>query len=173
MPLAYGSRLPPLGGFGLKKRWNLSLPAGFLLAVGSLFSYFYLFSRFPITRDFPWANLPLSAAALYLLGLGLWRAYRHPAQYRGRIFGPILALPSLFVTGLLIFYIFHLSYQLPAAAGTPQVGERMPDISLPEQTGEAFQLSQLIPAVGVEDADFPAEATEGRWVLLVFYRGYW
>ena len=169
----------------MKKNWNWMLLTGSVLALGSFFSYFMVFAIWPVTRDFPWINLPLSAIALVLLGTGLWRAYGEPEQYRGKIYGPLLAVPAVAFTGLLCFYIFYLSYQLPGAAGAPTVGDRMPNISLTEQSGDAFQLSQLIPAVSTQQqqdegsGEAAPEATNNKngkndkWVLLVFYRGYW
>lgn len=154
------------------------LLAGFVLTLVSFFSYFLLFSQFPVTRDFPWVNLPLSAAGVWLLGMGLWRAYTEPEKHRGRIYGPLLALPALAATGLLFLYIFHLSYQLPEAAGAPKVGDTMPNIALLDQSGEPFELAQLIPAIGEPSGGKKASDTETSpaeppWVLLVFYRGYW
>ena len=46
----------------MKRNWNWPLRVGFVVAVGGLFSYEF-FAQFPITRDFPWANLLLFAAA--------------------------------------------------------------------------------------------------------------
>jgi peroxiredoxin len=61
-----------------------------------LFSYPF-FARYPITRDFPWANLPLFAAAGILLVMGLVRAFGNPKAYRGKISGPILTTLSLLI----------------------------------------------------------------------------
>ena len=39
------------------QRFNWPVWTGFLLSFIAYFSYFFLFVRFPVTRDFPWANL--------------------------------------------------------------------------------------------------------------------
>ena len=77
----------------MKRKWNWPLWVGFVVAVGGLFSYEF-FAQFPITRDFPWANLLLFCVGAILLGLGLVRAFGRPHLYRGKIFGPIFATPT-------------------------------------------------------------------------------
>ena len=94
-----------------KKSWNWPLGIGFLFALAGFFSYTF-FAQFPITRDFPWANLLLFAAGGILLVLGLFRAFGKPRVYRGKILGPILA-----ILGLLMFGFF--SYVLLCAAAGP------------------------------------------------------
>src|SRR5436190_20612542 len=74
----------------MKRRWNMSLWAGFFFVVIGLLSYVPVFSLFPITRDFPWVNLLFFAVGVVLLGAGLRRAFRQPELYRGRILGSIL-----------------------------------------------------------------------------------
>jgi hypothetical protein len=73
-----------------KKSWNWSLWLGFLLVLAGFLSYTF-FAQFPITRDFPWANLSLFTVGGILLVLGLFRAFGKPQIYRGKICGPILA----------------------------------------------------------------------------------
>ncbi len=57
--------------------------------------------------------------------------------------------------------------QLPASKGAPKVGEKAPDFTLPIASGsqnpgeKTLKLSRLVPN------------KTGRWVLPVFYRGYW
>src|SRR5262245_64959166 len=79
----------------MTRRWNWSLWAGFLLSIVAFFSYFQLFVRFPVTRDFPWANLLLFAVAIILLIVGLRHAFTQPTLYRGKIFGSILTVLSV------------------------------------------------------------------------------
>ncbi len=105
----------------MKRRWNVLLHAGFLLAIAAFASYFY-FLRFPRMRDFPWVNLLLFAVALVLLVMGLARAYGKPREYRGMITGPILAALSAATLALFLFMTFHLTRQLPASTGAPRVG---------------------------------------------------
>src|SRR6267142_420723 len=45
------------GGRTSMKRLNWPLWAGFLLSVIAFFTFFAVFVNFPVTRDFPWANL--------------------------------------------------------------------------------------------------------------------
>ncbi len=154
------------------------LLAGFVLTLATFISFFGVFSRWPITRDFPWPTLVLFAVSFLLLGAGLWRAYKQSDRYRGKIFGPILTGVSLVVTSLLLFYIFILSYQMPVSAGAPKVGDTMPNIALLDQSGKPFELAQLVPALGaLQEGEDATEPTAGPkvapWVLLVFYRGYW
>ena len=144
---------------GRRRNW---LPlGGFLVTLTAFLSYFFYFAYFPTTRDFPWLNLLLFAAGLVLLGGGLRRAFGQPERYRGRINGPVFAALSVLLLGLFVLYTFSFSRQLPAAAAAPRLGAKAPDFSLPDKDGKEVKLSELLQTEGT------------RWVLLVFYRGYW
>jgi hypothetical protein len=84
------------GKIGLKRNWNWPIWAGLVVAVGGLFSYEF-FVQFPITRDFPWANLLLFGIGGALLIFGLFRAFGRPQLYRGKIFGSIFTSIALFL----------------------------------------------------------------------------
>ena len=133
---------------------------GFLLVAAGAVSFPLLFINYPVTRDFPWANLLLFAAGLTLLAVALTRAFRRRDEYRGRIFGPILALLSVATVGLFVWGIFISARQLPASAAAPRVGQKAPDFVLNDQDGKPVALAELISP--------PSKA-----VLLIFYRGYW
>jgi len=94
---------------------NLLPLAGFLICLVGFFSYFFLFARFPVTRDVPWANWLLFAVGLVLAGAGISRAFRRPETYRGRVLGPILGVLSLAVVGFFLFMTLVASRQLPGA----------------------------------------------------------
>jgi len=144
----------------MKRRWNWMLWTGFLVVVAALFSYEF-FVRFPITRDFPWANLLLFAIGGILLVVGLARAYGQPAKYRGKIFGPIMTLFSVLIFALFAYALFYIVRQMPASASAPRVGDKAPDFSLVDQNGREVALHDLL------------NSENTRAVLLIFYRGYW
>ena len=54
----------------------------------------------------------------------------------------------------------------PAAQGTPKVGDKAPEFTLPDATGKPTKLTGLL-------AQPSAASEKGSWVLLIFYRGYW
>ena len=142
----------------MKRCWNWPLWAGFLLALAGLFSY-AVFAQFPITRDFPWANLLLFGAGGILLILGLARAFGRPQLYRGNIFGSILGILSLLAFALFAYGAFYLVRQMPASAGAPRVGEKAPEFTLPDQNGKLVALPDLLSG--------------SRGAVLIFYRGHW
>lgn len=144
----------------MKRRWNWCLWIGFLVVVIALFSYEF-FVRFPITRDFPWANLLLFGIGGALLGVGLFRAYGRPSLYRGKIFGLIFTLLSLLVFGLFAYALLYVVRQMPASAGAPKLGETAPDFTLADQDGKSVALHDLLRSSGTQA------------VVLIFYRGYW
>ena len=41
----------------MKRSWNPLIWAGFFLVLAGALSYVPFFALFPVTRDFPWANL--------------------------------------------------------------------------------------------------------------------
>jgi len=153
------------------KRFNWQIWAGFLLSVFALISYPFVFVRFPVTRDFPWANLLLFGIAAALLLRGVRHAWtgQKPDRQGGRAFAKIaasvLATLSVLVLGFFIFTAFIMSRWLPAAHGAPQVGQRAPDFSLADTSGKQISLSELLSA--------PINGKAPKGVLLVFYRGYW
>lgn len=151
-----------------KRQWNLLLPGGFGLILLAFLSYFAFFAYFPLTRDFPWLNLLLFLLGFVMLGSGTKRAYRETDRYRGKIRGPVFALLSVLVFGFFLLYNFHLSAQLPSSKGAPLVGDKARDFTLPDQKGNLVTLSKLW-----EPPPGEAEPGKDRWVLLVFYRGYW
>lgn len=155
----------------MKRSWNAWLWLGFLVVWAGLLTYIPIFARFPITRDFPWVNLLLAAAGLALLGLGLHRAFGRPAGYRGRVFGPILAVLAVAGTALFCWGTIYNARQLPASAGAPRVGQKAPDFTLSDQDGKPVSLVDLLSQTS-SSATEPARVKPGG-ALLIFYRGYW
>lgn len=141
----------------MKRKWNWSLWVGFVIAVGGLFSYEY-FAQFPVTRDFPWANLLLFGIGAVLLLIGLFRAFGRPQLYRGKIFGSIFVAIAFALFGFFSYEIFYVLKQVPLSAQAPRVGERAPEFTLPDQSGKQVALADLLSPNGA---------------VLIFYRGHW
>ncbi len=142
----------------MKRKWNWPIWAGFFVALGGLFSYEF-FVRFPITRDFPWANLLLFGIGAVLLLVGLFRAFGRPQLYRGKIFGLIFTVITLFLFTFFSYEIFYVLRQVPLSAHAPRVGEKAPEFTLVDQNGRSVALTDL--------------ASSSRAVALIFYRGFW
>lgn len=145
------------GQIGMKRTWNWPLWAGFVIAVGGLFSYEY-FVRFPVTRDFPSANLLLFGIGAVLLLVGLFRAFGRPQVYRGKIFGSIFMVIALLLFTFFSYEIFYVLKQVPLSAQAPHVGVKAPEFSLSDQNGKQVALADLLSPNGA---------------VLIFYRGYW
>lgn len=128
----------------MKRRWNVSLWAGFLVTLTAPVTYLGVFVRFPVTRDFPWATLLIFGAGLTLIFRGLARAYREPGLYRGKIAGPILMSLGLGLLALFAFGTFYLPRQLPPSEGAPRAGHKAPDFTLPDADGRPVALSELL-----------------------------
>ena len=149
------------------RRVNWPLWTGFLLTLATFLSYFFIFVMIPFTRDCPWANLLLFAIAAVLLFMGLRRGFAsdRPHPVRSKIVSSIVSVLSLVVIALFIFTIFIGGRWLPASKGAPQVGQRVPDFSLPDTSGKQVSLNELLTT--------PVNGNAPKGVLLVFYRGYW
>jgi len=162
----------------MRRSWNPRLWAGFAVVVVDVLSYPFFFVRFPVTRDFPWANLILLALAVFFLITGLRRAFRQSQVYRGKVSGTILAFLSTLLIGLFLFSIFYLAHQLPESRGAPVVGQIAPDFTLPDENGSLVTLSTLLNSAFITN-DWPSSPGSGdargktAGALLIFYRGYW
>src|SRR5262245_21010285 len=78
--LSQSFELFPLDRVKSMKRINWQIWTGFILSLIAGFSYSLVFIRWPITREFPWANLILFAIALVFLFLGLRRAFNQTKE---------------------------------------------------------------------------------------------
>lgn len=147
------------------RRFNWPLWTGFLLTLLAFFSYFAVFVWFPVTRDFPWANLLLFLIAAGLLFAGVRRAFAADRR-RSKVAAVIVTALGVVVIGFFVFVIFVAARWLPASTGAPQVGQKAPDFTLTDASGKAVSLNALLttPFNG---------STPPKAVLLVFYRGYW
>lgn len=148
-----------------KINWPLWL--GLLLTVFAFISYPVLFVWFPVTRDFPWANLLLFGIAVLLLVLGVRRANASEAPHpkRSEIVSIVVVVLCFAMIGLFVYGTFILARQLPASKGAPQVGQKAPDFTLPDINNKPVSLSALLAT--------PVNGKPTRGVLLIFYRGYW
>lgn len=160
----------PNGPPPVRRSWNPALWAGFLLTVAAFLSYVLVFYRYPITRDVPWVNWILFAAAMLLLVVGLRRAFRQPQLYRGEIFGSILTALSLAILGVFAATIFYFSKQLPQSAAAPRVGSQAPSFTLRDVHGNSITLASLLSSP-IDPANPASPKPKG--VVLIFYRGYW
>jgi hypothetical protein len=147
------------------KNFNWQILAGFLLCIFAFLSYSFFFVNFPVTRDFPWANLVLFGIAIVLLFFGIRRSFAPGRSLVSKIIGPILAALSVMVFAFFILSIFVLSRQLPASAGAPKVGQKAPEFSLADSNGKQVSLAELLST--------PVNGKTPKGVLLIFYRGYW
>ena len=145
----------------MKRKWNWPIWVGFVIVVAGLFSYEF-FARFPITRDFPWANFLLFGIGAALLIVGLFRAFGRPQLYRGKIFGPILAAIALFLFSFYSYEIFYVLRQVPPSTGAPRVGQLAPDFFLLDQSGKPVGLGDLLSGPSGPKA-----------LVVIFYRGFW
>lgn len=135
------------------KRFNHLAWVGPILAVFGLLSYFAYFSMWPVFRDFPWLNLLILAGAVGVSAIALPRA----RSGLGRVGSGAGLFASVAMLGLLCFYAFYWSYQLPDAGRVVDDGTRLPEITLASWDGRQVDLS---------------DAASGE-LILVFYRGYW
>ena len=142
----------------MKRRRNWPIWAGFVVIVAGLLSYGF-FARFPITRDFPWANLLLLGIGSALLLVGLFRAFGRPQIYRGKILGSIFAAIAVLVVALFSYEIFYVLRQVPASTSAPRVGQKATDFLLLDQNGKPVGMGDLL--------------SDSKGVALIFYRGFW
>jgi hypothetical protein len=150
------------------RRWNWPLWSGFLLTLVGFFSYFTIFLWFPVTRDFPWANLLLFAFAAVLLFMGVRRAFVRTDSARpwlSRIVTSLVAAVGALVIALFIFGFFVFARWLPESKGAPRVGQKAPEFTLTDTGGKSVSLAELLST--------PINGNPPKGVLLVFYRGYW
>jgi len=154
--------IPP----GTQRRTNSALCYGLLITlfgVGTEFLYF-LRPPPPIPHVLPWINLLVPAVGLVYLFIGLARAFGWSAVYSGKIWGSgVTVIALLLVAGNVA--LFRHNRDVPKSAGAPRVGQRLPEFTLSDSSGQQTSLSQLF-------ATF-AGVSQPKAVLLVFYRGYW
>lgn len=149
------------------KRLNWPLWVGFLLSLVAFFTYVLVFVWFPVTRDFPWANLLIFLGATVLLVIGLRRGFAsdRPHPTRSKIISTIVGFLGFAIFALFVFGFFVFARWLPPSKGAPQVGQRVPDFTLPDTAGKPVSLNELLTT--------PINGNAPKGVLLVFYRGYW
>jgi len=159
----------------MKRSWNPGLWWGFVLALVAIVSYPLIFTRYPITRDFPWVTLLLLAIAFFLLATGIARAFQRPDAYCGKVLGSILGVLTVLFVGIFVFAIFYMARQIPASRGAPKVGELAPDFTLPDSQNNAVTLSALLNSPFAPNGSAAPSAASGKTAgaILIFYRGYW
>jgi hypothetical protein len=161
-----------------------------LLALVALLSNAGFFIGLPGQRAIPWLSIALAIAALVCAAVGMMRAFRQPQVYGGKVSSSILGVVSLLICGL-VAVASVTSRALPVATNAPQVGQKVPEFTLADTSGNKVSLGQLLGKEQVGLTAPPREVLESRGmakgippvaagaatppkaVLLVFYRGYW
>jgi hypothetical protein len=140
----------------------LSLP----IAVVALYSYPFIFVRWAVTRDVPWMNLLLCAAAVALAITGVRRVFGGDRAWLSKASAVLVAAASVAAVGLFTYKVLIVARELPASAHAPEVGQLAPDFTLVDLSNDPVSLASLrsTPLVG---------SRTPRGVLLIFYRGYW
>jgi len=148
-----------------KPRKNTAPWWGLLLAVCAIGCNAGFFINIPWRGAIAWLSLLFAALALVFLAVGLWRAYAPAGAYGGKVLSVVLAVIVLLAVGLSAFGFVEMR-KLPSAAAAPQVGQKVPDFTLPDTSGKMVSLDQLL-------APSSASSQAPKAVLLIFYRGYW
>ena len=169
-----------------QRRRNLAPWAGLLLGLVAILSNAAFFMAIPGQRAIPFLSWTLAVIALVFALTGVMRSFRQPQVYGGKISSSVLAVITILIVGLTAFASVH-SRDLPGSAGAPQPGQKAPDFTLADTSGNKVSLGQLLgPASAAASAGgaSPTAATGAtvaggntdvapKAVLLIFYRGYW
>jgi hypothetical protein len=154
------------------RRRNWAPWIALLLGLVALLSNAGFFIGLPGQRAIAWLSLALAIAALVCVAVGIMRAFRQSKIYGGKISSSILGVVSLLICGLVAVASVS-SRALPVATNAPQVGQKVPEFTLADTSGNKVSLDQLLgKAAGLAPVAAGA-ATPPKAVLLVFYRGYW
>lgn len=137
---------------------------GLLLTVLGALSNWLPFTGFP-AAPVPWISLLLSLIGFVVVLFGLWQVFGQSTVYKGKLSSALATgFSLLFLAGAIVF--FWSARHIPReSAAAPQVGQRVPDFTLPDSTGHSVSLTQLFSGSASKE---PPKA-----LLLVFYRGYW
>jgi peroxiredoxin len=126
-------------------------------------SYPFVFERWPVTRDFPWANLLLFGVAALLVAVGLSRAFSANRLRWLRITSGLLVAVLSFATfANFALSVFVRARNLPASTHAPGIGERAFGFTLPDESGTPVSLAGLLSPTATPDTSV------SRGVLLVF-----
>jgi hypothetical protein len=147
------------------KKINWPVWLGLLVSVFALFSYPLLFVRWPVTRDFPWANIALFLLADVLVIVGMRRAFVRGRRRLSKIVALVVTAISALALGMFILVAFVGARWLPRSNGAPQVSQKAPDFTLKDTSNQPESLAALLTQ--------PINNRPARGVLLIFYRGYW
>src|SRR5690349_14753651 len=146
------------------RKYTVAPWVGLLLTALGALSNGLPFIGFP-AAPVPWISLLLSLTGFVVVLIGLWKAFRPSAIYKGKVSGSIAAALSLLFLASSIAFFWGARHIPAESANAPQVGQRVPDFTLPDSTGHSVSLTQLLSGSSVGK---PPKA-----LLLVFYRGYW
>lgn len=146
-----------------QKRTNSALWLGLLITVLGHLTNFLYYSKVP-AAVLPWLNLAIPSVGLLLVLIGVARAFREPQLYGGKILGSIFTVLTTLLFAGSVWLFIHVR-DVPRSAGAPQVGQSVPNFTLPDSTNQPVSLAQLFSAA-------PGTA-QPKALLLVFYRGYW
>ena len=147
------------------KRINWQIWTGFVLSLVAVLSYGLLFSRWAVTRDWPWVNVIMFAIAFVFLFLGVRRAFKPDKGRVSKIFSSLAAAFGVLLLAGLLFIVFVAGRWLPPSTGAPQVGQKAPDFTLTDSNNKPVALAQLLSE--------PVNNKPPKATLLIFYRGYW
>jgi len=149
-----------------ERRSNAAPWWGLLFAIGGIACNAAFFVRPPLQGMLPWLSLGFSVLALIFLVTGLARAFGQPRVYHGKALSVVLTLIALLPIGLTAF-VSVVSRKLPDSTAAPQVGQRVPEFTLSDTSGNLVSLDQLLAPPSGSQAPAP------KAVLVIFYRGYW
>jgi hypothetical protein len=154
-----------------ERRKNAAPWWGLLFALGAIGCNAAFFVSPPLQGALPWLSVLFAVLALVFLATGLRRAFGQAHVYRGKVLSVVLTVIALFPVGLTAF-AFVKGRELPSSTAAPQVGQRVPDFTLSDTSGQTVSLDQLLaPTASASTSQSQAQAPKA--VLLIFYRGYW
>ena len=143
---------------------------GLLLVVLSVLLNVLFFVGTSAQKIIPSLSLVLVALAAICAVVGILRSFRQPQVYGGKVSSSILGVITILL-GAFIFLGSMGARKLPDSAAAPQPGQKAPDFTLADTSGNKVSLTQLLGNSSATNGS--SAATAPKAVLLIFYRGYW
>lgn len=156
-----------------ERRRNLAPWAGLFIGLVAILSNGAFFLAIPGQKAIPFLSWTLAVIALVFATVGVVRAFRQPQIYGGKVSSSVLGVLSLLLFALVVLSSVG-ARKLPGSAGAPQPGQKAPEFTLADTSGNNVSLGQLLGSAGSSLAGSGSAAGGApKAVLLIFYRGYW